>query len=370
MAFIQAAAPYGRRDVEALSADNAPPERHIVVDLIRRAAPLLGLKPPVIATLEAMLGCLAPKRRHHTVFASNATLVFRRNGISDRTLRRHVVQLADCGLLIRHDSPNRKRFTRHDPQGGQALRFGFDLTPLFNRLQEIAQLAARAAHDAERLAYLRCKLRAAAQQALIKDIEDADAQAALQALRRKLTTADCEAMLEMLAPPAALGLPDQGAAAQATQPSASAPSASMPPTTMTANDGQNVRHHQRSRKENSEEELLSIADLLTACPEAAQFSLGKITTVPDVIRHADTLAPMIGIDAANYQAARSRLGPLAAALTVWAITESHGRINRIGAYFRAITTGTRSDGFDPFRLISRLARRSAKTQPGGTTASA
>ena len=365
MAFIQAAAPCGQRGAPALSADNAPPERHVVVDLIRKAAPLLGLKPPVIATLEAMLGCLAPKRRHNTVFASNATLVFRRNGISDRTLRRHVAQLTDCGLLIRHDSPNRKRFTRHDPLGGQALRFGFDLTPLFSRLQEIAQLATRAAHEAERLAYLRCKLRAAAQQALTRDIEDADAQTALRALRRKLTAADCEAMLEMLAPPCGLGQPDQGADTPAPR-----SSAAVTPARMTASDGQNVRHHQRSRKEDTEEEEpLSVTDLLNACPEAAQFSLGKIATVPDVIRHADTLAPMIGIDAANYQAARTRLGPLAAALTVWAITEIHGRINRAGAYFRAITTGTRSDGFDPFRLIQRLARRSAIGRVGGAVTS-
>ena len=43
----------------------------------------------------------------------------------------------------RNDSPNRKRFARSNPREGTALRFGFDLTPLFDRLAEIALGALR-----------------------------------------------------------------------------------------------------------------------------------------------------------------------------------------------------------------------------------
>ena len=140
MAFTQATAPTGLRTNRELSADNSIPERHIVVETLRNAAPRLGLSASVISTLDAMLSCLAPKRNHHTVFASNATLTFRRNGISDRTIRRHAAILQEIGLLVRHDSPNRKRFTKHSVLGGKALRFGFDLSPLFERLHEIASM--------------------------------------------------------------------------------------------------------------------------------------------------------------------------------------------------------------------------------------
>lgn len=358
MAFTQAAAPYGQREGGILSADNPPPERHIVIDLLRKAAPALGLKPPVVATLEAMLGCLAPKRTHNTVFASNATLAFRRNGISDRTLRRHVVQLIECGLLSRHDSPNRKRYTRHSRADGQSLRFGFDLTPLFSRLHDLARLAAEVVSQEERRTYLRCKLRAAVNQALTQNPEDAHALHVLKLLRRKLTLSEYQSLLGTFEAVAAEGSNDGHAADKAALPHATPNTRAKPEHEMSANDGQIVRHHQRSIKEITEkEEALSVDDLLTACPEAAQFSAEKITTVADVVAHARVLAPMIGIDQANYHAAQSRVGPVGAAITVWMMVQFHRRIRRAGAYFRSLTSGTRSAGFDPFRLARQLAAR-------------
>lgn len=355
MAFIQAAAPFGQREGGVLSADNALPERHIVVDLLRKAAPLLGLTPPALATLEAMLGCLAPKRNHHTVFASNATLAFRRNGISDRTLRRHVEQLTECGLLIRNDSPNRKRYSRHNPADGKALRFGFDLSPLFTRLHDIASLAAAAVQQQEALAYLRCKLRAAAQQTLTGNPDDPRALDILRQLRRKLSVAECEELLSGLQANVIEGLVET-----APVDSNPAPSDMIETKQTSANDGQNVRHHQRSITEDSEEEEtpLSVTELMAACPDAVQFSLEKITSVAEVVAHARALAPMVGIDAANYQAAQARIGPMRTAVTVWLMIQLHDRIRRTGAYFRSITSGRNSAGFDPFRIARRMAARS------------
>jgi replication initiation protein RepC len=363
MAFIQTAAALGQRPGIGLSTDNALPERHIVVELLRSAAPLLGLKPAVLATLEAMLSCLAPKRTHHTVFASNATLAFRRNGLSDRTIRRHAALLQEHGLLLRHDSPNKKRYSRHSSADGATLRFGFDLTPLFDRLHHIAQLAAQAEQQRERLAYLRCKLRSAAQDALLRNAEDAVALDRLKALRRKLTIEDCETLLTALEPVPAEGTEDLG-----QQPA------------LSASDGQFVRHYQRSNKEITERKNaenaakpersadpqdLSVSDLVQACPEAAQFAQTPVITTHDVVTHARVLAPMLGIDAASYHAAQDRIGPLGAAVTVWALVQRHDTIRRVGAYFRAITSGAKSDGFDPFSLVRRML-----TNAGGVNCAA
>ncbi|MFK7874827.1 MAG: replication initiation protein RepC, partial [Paracoccaceae bacterium] len=57
----------------------------------------------------------------------------------------------------------------------------------------------------------------------------------------------------------------------------------------------------------------------------------------------------------NYEAAHERLGALRAAATVWAIMQFHDKIKAVGAYFRSITTGSKSDGFSPEKLIRRLA---------------
>ena len=351
MAFIQAASAHGSGNGTLLSADNPLPERHIVIDLLRKAMPVLGLSASVITTLDAMISCLPPKRNHHTVFASNATLAFRRNGISDRTIRRHVSDLQEAGLLERRDSPNKKRYTRHNTHEGKVLRFGFDLSPLFARLHEIASHAAKATEQQEKTDYLRCKIRAVAHAILEDDPENALAHTARKSLRRKLDHSDCADLLNALS----AITPDTSFEAETTTPQT-------PP--VAGNVGQNVRHHHNSNKEIIDNRKtqspgtrtnLSIPELVEACPEAVQFSLGPIATNHDVIAHARTLAPMIGIDAASYEAGQRQIGPMSTAITVWAIMQFHDRIKSVGAYFRALTSGSKSKDFDPAKLIRRLA---------------
>ncbi|KEO59992.1 plasmid replication protein RepC [Thioclava indica] len=358
MAFIQVAAPFGQRVGQVLSADNAVPERHIVIEIIRKAAPLLSLKPPVIATLEAMLSCLAPKRTHHTVFASNATLSFRRSGISERSIRRHVATLQEIGLLVRHDSPNKKRYTRHNANEGKSLRFGFDLSPLFERLHELSDLAATAAKQQEQINYLRCKLRAAINIALTQDPENEDALLGLKLLRRKLSLEQLETLLETHQTPPAEAAADHNVSNKNS-------------TDLSANDGQFVRHHHKSNKELNDKketssepssphpanETLNLAELIAACPQAMEFSLRNIETPADVIAHGRSLAPMIGIDRANYQAAEHSIGPYHAAISVWIMTQFHERIQQVGAYFRSVTSGRNSANFDPVRLIKRMSNQ-------------
>ena len=364
MAFTQASAPFRARTAELLSADNgnqAPtaPERHIIIELLRQAAPLLALPPSAMATLEVMLSCLPPKRTHNTVFASNNTLSFRRNGITDRTIRRHAAILIDAGFIARNDSPNGKRFSRHSAAAGTSLRFGFDLSPLFDRLQELSALAAAAERQREKIAYLRTKLRAAANELLRQNPDAVIAQEALKALRRKLDIASLETLIE--------ALPTVRAEAVYEQPTD--PQSTVQTIELSAKDSQNVRHYQKSKKENTDKKEsnvvshsptpedstpLTIAELLTACPEANQFSLRPVETLNDVVAHAQTLAPMIGIDRANYTAAQNRIGAISTALTIWAIMQFHTKISKVGAYFRSITSGARSEGFDVTRLIRRL----------------
>jgi len=358
MAFIQATAPIGLRTSKILSADNSIPERHIVIETLRNAAPRLGLSASVISTLDAMLSCLAPKRNHHTVFASNATLTFRRNGISDRTIRRHAATLQELGLLVRRDSPNRKRYTKHSRNEGKALRFGFDLSPLFTHLHEIAAMAAEVLREKEQINYLRSKIRAAANYSLQSDPSNGTSIETIRVLRRKLTLQDCQQLLEQQLISNVEAEAEDDLSTNST-------------TTMTASNGQFVRHHHKSNKEHidkeshpikkeppiiTEDDPITVQELLSACPEAAQFSLKKIETPHDVIAHARTLAPMIGINTQSYDAAQERLGSLRTAATVWAIMQFHEKLKAVGAYFRSITTGSKSAGFSPEKLVRRLAR--------------
>jgi len=358
MAFMQASASVRERSERLLSADNHRPERHIIIDTLRQAAPLMGLKAPVIATLDVMLSCLPPTRQHNTVFASNATLAFRRNGISDRTIRRHAAILQELGLLERRDSANRKRFCRQNLAEGTALRFGFDLTPLFERFAEFSKLAARAAYENDQKSYLKAKIRAAANAILQAEPNNFDATMAIRSLRRSLSLDDCHKLLDSL----------EFESIEAEQPF---DKTNTKTEKMSANDGQNVRHLHNSQKEHIDTEneqeptphpqnrksfQISILELLSACPEAAEFCVAPVKTMRDVVTHARTLAPMLGIDSRNYQEAQENLGVERTALTVWAIMQFHGKIRKVGAYFRSITSGKKSRGFLPEDLIRRLSR--------------
>lgn len=362
MAFRKATAHLGAQNEELLSADNFTPERHILVETLRKAAPLLGLKASVITTLDAMMSCLPPKRNHHTVFASNQTLAFRRNGISDRTIRRHAAILSDLGLLIRRDSPNRKRFTRHNKAEGKAIRFGFDLTPLFSRFQEIAAIATKATEEQEAISYLKAKLRCIANEHLSENPYDESALEILRALRRKLSKEQCDELLQGLK---TQEIPSEGPGDSIDE-----------QEKMSASNGQFVRHHHNSKKELNDntsssnrqskssqetEEDLSVADIVQTCSEAAEFASGSITSIDDVVRHGQTLAPMIGIDKTTYDLAQQKVGPVSAALTVWAILQFHDRIHNLGAYFRALTVGKKSHGFCVVRLIQSMMTKDCLT---------
>ncbi|MBT8412152.1 MAG: replication initiation protein, partial [Octadecabacter sp.] len=80
------------------------------------------------------------------VFPSNKAICERLNGMPCSTMRRHLARLVEAGLLVRRDSPNGKRYVRK--HGEERVAFGFDLSPLYCRFEEIAR-AAEAVREAE-----------------------------------------------------------------------------------------------------------------------------------------------------------------------------------------------------------------------------
>ena len=366
MSFKHASAPVCARTKDLLSADNAKPDRFTLIETVRRAASELQIGPHVVATLDALLSCLPPNRTHDLVFASNATLVMRRNGISDRTLRRHLADLIEAGLLRRVDSPNGKRYSKRNPVMGTVLRFGLDLAPLFASFSHLCKIAQEQTVSIAHNAYLRTKLRVAINLSLSNHSDCDIAIAAQKSLRRKLTNDELTDWLEKLRLTSTIHEDIDCETASTT-------------AQMSGSNGQNVRHQQNSVKElnDKEEESairkteepkpdISLADLIEACPQAAGFLLEKLSSPSDVVTHARRLAPMIGIDRVCYEAAEAKHGQLGAALTIWGLLEMQNKIQKLGAYFRAITSGKRSATFDPWRLIYRLIAAADRNCPRTT----
>lgn len=112
---------------------------------IREARELIGATDRGLAILNALL-TFHPETAltgdaELVVWPSNEQLMARANGMPPTTLRRHLAVLVDCGLIIRRDSPNGKRFARKGRGGEIEQAYGFDLSPIVARAEEFRDLA-------------------------------------------------------------------------------------------------------------------------------------------------------------------------------------------------------------------------------------
>ncbi|MFW8642805.1 plasmid replication protein RepC [Rhizobium beringeri] len=115
------------------------------------ARELLGLQDRSLAVLDALLSFHPDNELRQDaqliVFPSNAQLTLRAHGIAGATLRRHLALLVEAGLIVRKDSPNGKRYPRKDKAGAIDSAFGFDLSPLLMRTDELAMMAQQVVAD-------------------------------------------------------------------------------------------------------------------------------------------------------------------------------------------------------------------------------
>lgn len=161
------------RDVPAFP----PVMRGSLMPVIRTIRRDLGLSTGDLLVLGALLSFLPCKDRETgaerpigpdmvlVVFASNATLCDRANGMDERALRRHLSRLSDAGLIRRKQSATGKRFPlKRDGMIRDA--FGIDLTPLLERHTELTDRAEEARREAEELRALRAEALALRAEAL------------------------------------------------------------------------------------------------------------------------------------------------------------------------------------------------------------
>ena len=141
--------PFGRRSLtlahvaSQATAKARPPDKAVhkwqVFRAICTAKARIGVSERALAVLDALLS-FHPETTLSgeglIVFPSNQQLALRAHGMAPATLRRHLAALVDCGLIIRRDSPNGKRFARKGQGGTIEMAFGFELSPLVARAEE------------------------------------------------------------------------------------------------------------------------------------------------------------------------------------------------------------------------------------------
>ena len=289
------------------------------------------------------------------VFPSNATLSARAHGMAESTLRRHLASLVDAGLILRRDSPNGKRYARGGA-AGRSVAYGFDLSPLLRRDLDIARAAETVRAETERCRALR--------ERLVLQMRDA---AGLIALADPSETAPWDSERDRLAlirraMRRKLEAPALEELVRETECLLQSIDARLPPVETAepgGSDSQNERHIQLSEKNSSVEkkpqrqcaQSLTLDQVLTACPDLADFSTDPVRDWQDLHRLASTLGPMLGIDASLWRLSEHHLGRVGAAVTVAGVLQRHRTIRNPGGYFRRLVDKARDGQFSPVSMI-------------------
>jgi replication initiation protein RepC len=321
------------------------------------------------------------------VFPSNKAICERLNGMACSTMRRHIARLVDAGLLMRRDSPNGKRYVRK--HGEERVAFGFDLSPLYCRSEEVARAAeaVREAEDRVRrlrevVSLMRRDLAALAE--FGEDIQPGlglwdllrdKAALTARALRRKLTLeellvyrADLEALLDY-----ARNVIDGPETEE-----------------MNTNDASFERHLHNSNEESIDlepalekggaaasapdvETDTPVADVeeadtrrvpkiplhlvIAGCPSLKTFYQGDIRHWHQLFDAACHVRPAMGISASAWEEAQRFMGPEQASIVVVAMLERFADIRSPGGYLRALTSKAAAGEFSCGSMVMALMSR-------------
>lgn len=375
MSFIQITAPIpdtsGNQET-CISHADLRPALWASIDLLKILRKNLKLSDRDFSVLSG-LAALALKRDRAgdlIVFASNKTLSLKANGMDIRTLRRRLANLIKCGIIRRRSSPNGKRYAHHDANGNVISAYGFDISPLLERMQEFRECVAREEERRAMHRVVRDRLSLLRMSFPIDSDEDVTLRTALR--RSSTTTAQMEVLINLFT--AVNKLDDIPCNLDELA----------NPTLLSATDGQNDLHLQSSKQNTIERKKeisisneplknksissesnyeqparnqdLEFNEVIKACPEAMSFAQEKPRSWSDLYAFARWIAPMIGINTHVVNQAELSLGKSNLAITILAIVQMSASIRNPGAYLRSLFQGPKAESYCPTRFIRHLLR--------------
>ncbi len=388
--------PFGRRSMtlgmiaSQVAAKSAPQgatvDKWKVFYSIRDAKELLGATDRSLTLLNALLSFHLEAQLSVDgdliVWPSNEALTARANGMPPTTLRRHLAVLVDCGLIIRRDSPNGKRFARKGRGGEIEQAYGFDLSPIVARAEEFQDLAEavrgekKAFHVAkERLTLLRRDIVKLIDAGIEENVPGnwAGVLRTYQAIVGRLPRSAPRQLVDDICTDL------HGLYMEIREVLESFAKTQNPD----ANESHNGRHIQNSNPDplresesglgNKEEaggtaaesdnlrslpkRELPLGIVLDACPALQDLAQGgSIRHWRDFLATADLARPFLGISPSAWREAREAMGDQHAAITIAAILQRSDQINNAGGYLRSLTDRARDGKFSTWPMIMALVR--------------
>ena len=348
------------------------------------AREVLGLQDRSLAVLDALLSFYPENELRQdaqlVVFPSNIQLSIRAHGIAGATLRRHLALLVEAGLIIRKDSANGKRYARKDDDGSIEHAFGFDISPLLMRAEELACLAQQVAAD--RIAFRRAKENLTICRRDIRKLITAAVDEGAPGDWNELEERYLSLVRQIPRNPGLNELSDLGTRMSSLREDVVKLLNSDGFSSNTnANDAHIERHIQNSNTKplnelepSSGEELgakpseneramhvpikaFPIGLVLRACPEISNYGPeGQIESWRELMTAAVVVRSMLGVSPSAYQEACEVMGPENAAVTVACILERGGHINSPGGYLRDLTNRAKRGEFSLGPLLMALLR--------------
>jgi replication initiation protein RepC len=343
---------------------------------------LLGLQSNSLAVLDALLSFYPDNDLRQdaqlVVFPSNLQLSLRAHGMAGSTLRRHLGALVEAGLIIRRDSANGKRYARKSERGDVESAFGFDLSPLLARAEELAMMAqevtaarSKFRKAKEDLTICRRDVRKLISAAMEEDVQGGWAAiesfyiALIGRLPRNPTISEVESVLEDME------LLKEEIVNRLILNEKS--------DTMSGNDAHIEQHIQNSntyypneiepssrneqgakveplrQASNGAMKAFPLGLVLKACPQIVDYSPGGgISNWRDLMSAAIVTRSMLGISPSAYQDACEIMGAEHAAVAVACILERANMIKSPGGYLRNLTQRTQRGEFSLGPMLMAL----------------
>jgi len=348
------------------------------------AREVLGLQDRSLAVLDALLSFYPENELRQdaqlVVFPSNIQLSIRAHGIAGATLRRHLALLVEAGLIIRKDSANGKRYARKDDEGSIEHAFGFDISPLLMRAEELACLAQQVAAD--RIAFRRAKESLTICRRDIRKLITAGVEEGASGDWSGLEERYLALVGQIPRNPTLNELSDLGAKmASLREDILKLLNSDDFSSEMTTNDAQIELHIQNSNTNHLNElepssrneqgakpsqnkqaghvpiKAFPIGLVLRACPEISNYGPeGQIGSWRELMTAAVVVRSMLGVSPSAYQEACEIMGPENAAVTIACILERGGHINSPGGYLRDLTSKAKRGEFSLGPVLMALLR--------------
>lgn len=348
------------------------------------AMELLGIQSNSLAVLDALLSFYPENELRQDaqliVFPSNAQLALRAHAMAGATLRRHIAILVEAGLIVRKDSANGKRYARKDSDGQIESAFGFDLSPLLARSEELAVMAQQVMADRaafrkakENLTICRRDVRKLITAAMEEGAEGdwqafEDIYVALVSrIPRVPTLADVTRVLEemeMLREEVINRLEIQEHSrnnstndAHCEQHIQSSNPESIYEIEPSSGKELGAKPSEMRRPKSEPIKAFPLGVVLKACPTISDYGPGgAIGNWRDLMSAAAVVRSTLRVSASAYQEACEAMGPENAAVAVACILERANFINSAGGYLRDLTRRTERGEFSLGPMIMALLR--------------